>query len=143
MRINISSLRCGECGHKGLKMTNLSGWYRTPYRDIPNLLLTSDIELPVCPHCKNVVFFGDHGKKLDMALASSLEDLTIGLLKEVMRAHKITAKQLSKVIGVTPEYLSMLQNRKKHASFQLVQLLLVLKNEQGLYEKLSDHWNIS
>lgn len=142
MAQDIKKLRCGECGHRGLVWKDLNSWYEAPIYSFPKVKITKSIKMPTCPKCSNVVIFGNLGENLSVALEQSVCDLTVSIIEETMEKCGLTARKLSKILGVTPEYLSMLQHRKKVASFQLVQLLLVLRDDPSTYTKLAKFWKI-
>ncbi len=142
MSISIKKLRCGECGHVGLVMKDLANWYRTPYRDFPNVLITEPVEMPVCSKCNNLIIPGDRSKDFDEAIEKSIEKFVTNTLKDILSIGGMTGKKLAKLIGVTPEYISMLLNHKKKASFQLTQLLLLIKLYPKLKTDLGIFWGI-
>lgn len=143
MSINIKKLRCGECGHVGLVMKDLANWYKTPYRDFHNVLVTESVKMPVCPECQNVIIPGDRSHFLDVAVERSIDDFVTKTLDAVLSLKGMTGRKLAKLTGVTPEYISMLLNHKKRPSFQLTQILLLIKLHPKLTNELSNFWGIS
>ena len=142
MTIKMQKLRCGECGHVGLAMKDLAHWYKTPYRDFPNVTITESVEMPVCPECNNVIIPGDRSKFLDKAAETSLDNFVSITLNSVLSLKGMTGRKLAKLVGVTPEYISMILNHKKRASFQLTQLLLLIKLHPKLRNDLAVFWGI-
>jgi hypothetical protein len=132
----LEKMRCGECGHLGLEMKNMKGEYRSPWKDFRCVLLSRDLELPRCPHCGNVVFNGTMGDALNQALELSVRDSISALLRQVMSRGELSGKRLSQILGVTPEYFSMLLTGKKTGSFQLAQMLRALCMHPELIEDL-------
>jgi hypothetical protein len=128
-------LRCGECGHRGLIEKNVRDWWGFPWKDYPHVKIQVDFNLPVCPCCNNVVIPGNAVHGLDDALEKSILKSISFLLFGIKEKYKMSFKEIGKLIGITPQYMSMIVNEKKIPSYHFVQLLrIILKHPEILDE---------
>ena len=67
----IKKLRCGECGSRNIKPTNVKGSF-FPHKQYSKVLLTVDLVLNVCVDCDNQIHIGGDGVKIDIALEESI-----------------------------------------------------------------------
>lgn len=64
-------LRCGECGSRNIKLSNVKGRV-FPYKQYSKVKLAVDLFLNVCLDCNNYIELGSDSRKIDEALKESL-----------------------------------------------------------------------
>lgn len=136
------SLRCGECGHRGLMLKNVEREYQAPWADFPKLRLSVPLELPCCPQCGNVVIPGDEVSRLNMAMEESAKKLVQALIDEVQKLCGLSGRGLARLLGVTPEHLSTVAHGRKRPSFQMAQTLLIFRSHPEIVGELQDYWRL-
>jgi DNA-binding transcriptional regulator YiaG len=136
-------LRCGECGERKFEQKNVKGQFSTPWRDFPRAFLTQDLHLPVCGNCGNYAIEGDEAEQLDAAIEASVRDQASQFIEVIKAKANITGVKLAKLVGVTPEYLSMLSNHKNTPSYQVWNMLKLIANDpKKLTAELDPDWDI-
>lgn len=138
--VSLERLRCGECGHRGLIVVEQKGRYARPWKAFPRVHLQVPLELPSCPQCGNVVPLGDDAARVDAAMETSTKMMAATLISTVLEDCGITARELARYLGITPEYLSALSTQKKAPSFQLYQMLLIIRKHPEVIGDLREHW---
>jgi hypothetical protein len=138
----LEKIRCGECGRKDVTEQNVRDRWGMPWRDFPFVKVESDLVLPMCSHCGNVIIPASAVDTIDNALQNAIQNLTKTLLSEIKKKHGLKLVNIAKLTGVTPEYLSMLLNKKKVPSFQLIQLLTILRLHPEMVPELSTPWHL-
>lgn len=64
---NKNNHRCTECGHGTIQMTAKAG-RTSPYRDMQEVPIPADFEIPTCDHCGNEWIDEDTAEALDRVL---------------------------------------------------------------------------
>jgi DNA-binding transcriptional regulator YiaG len=138
-----TKLRCGECGERRFERQNVKGQFSTPWRDFPHAYLTKDLRLLVCGNCANYAIDDDDADQIDLAMDASVRDQTSQFIDVIKSKANITAMKLASLVGITPEYLSMIYNGKRTPSFQVWNLLkLVATDPVKLTAELDPGWDI-
>ena len=140
--VKPESLRCGECGHRGLTLKNIERNYQAPWADFPKLRLSVPLELPCCPQCGNVIIPGDAVSRLNGAMEESAKKLVQGLIDEVQTLCGLKGRELARLLGVTPEHLSTVVHGRKRPSFQMAQTLFIFRSHPEIVPELRDHWRL-
>jgi DNA-binding transcriptional regulator YiaG/DNA-directed RNA polymerase subunit RPC12/RpoP len=136
--MTIDKIRCGECGHRGLVERNVRGWWGFPWKDYPYVTVQIDFNLPVCPKCNNVVIPGSAVRGLDDALEKSILKTISSLMLEIRETYHLTFKEIGRLIGVTPQYMSMVFNEKRIPSYHFVQLLRIIRKHPDIFEEMKN-----
>ena len=118
-----NSMRCGECGEKKLERVNVNGKFSAPYLDYPRAYLTTDLILPVCQNCGNHGIENNDAENIDHAMEESVRDQASQFLETIKARADVTGMRLAYILGVTPEYISIIQNKKKTPSFHFWNIL--------------------
>ena len=139
MPLKLSSMRCGECFTKGMELKDVAGWFQVPWKNYPKVTITKSYEMPVCPSCNNVIEGGGWGENLDKKIEESIREVTTDLIKTILRDNNLTSREFSKIVGITPEYLSSLVHEKTTPTYTLFQLLSLLCKEKGLISVIREN----
>jgi DNA-binding transcriptional regulator YiaG len=136
-------LRCGECGERKFHRQNVRGKFSTPWRDFPRAYLTKDLSILVCAQCNNYAIAGDDAERMDLAMNASVCDQASQFIEVIKAKANITGIKLASLIGITPEYLSMISNGKRTPSFQVWNLLKIIATDPvKLTTELDPTWDI-
>ena len=137
------NLRCGECGEKKFEARNVRGDFYAPWRDFPRAYLTKDLVLPVCGNCGNYAIVDDEAERMDLAMDASVRDQASQFIDIIKSKANINAVKLASLLGITPEYLSMLSNQKNTPSYRIWNMLkLVATDPKKLTLELDPNWDI-
>ncbi|MCX6128100.1 MAG: hypothetical protein NTX25_03430 [Proteobacteria bacterium] len=99
--------------------------------------------LPVCGNCGNYAIIDDEAEKIDQAMEASVRDQASQFIDIIKSKADITAIKLSELVGVTPEYLSMLSNQKNTPSYRTWNMLkLIATDPKKLTQELDPNWDI-
>jgi len=138
-----TKLRCGECGERKFKRQNVKGKFSAPWRDFPCAYLTKNLDLLICGNCDNYAIIDDDADKMDVAMDASVRDQTSQFIDVIKSKADISSIKLASIIGITPEYLSMIYNAKRTPSFQVWNFLkLVATDPVKLTAELDPTWDI-
>lgn len=126
---DFSHAQCGECGERQFIYKNLKDSYKTRWKDFPKITISVDFTAWECQICKNVAFSGSDLDSLDNAANESIRIQASAFIDVIKSRSKITSKKLSTILGVSPEYLSVINSKTKTPSFQLWNLLRVISQD--------------
>ena len=136
-------LRCGECGERKFEEQNVRGKFSAPWRDFPRAYLTKDLLLPICANCGNYAIVDDEAERMDETMEASVRDQASQFIDIIKSKADVTAVKLASLIGVTPEYISMLSNRKNTPSYQIWNMLkLIATDPKKITTELDPNWDI-
>jgi len=124
-------------------MKNVQGRWGMPCGHFPFVKVTTPLELPECPQCGNVVLPGDVFDAVDAALQTSTLTLVKNDLDFLKTEMGLNYKFIARILGITPEYLSMVLNGKKNPSFGLVQMLRMYRNHPEAIGEAEKFWKIA
>ena len=128
---------------KKFEARNVRGDFYTPWRDFPRAYLTKDLVLPVCGNCGNYAIVDDEAERIDLAMEASVRDQASQFIDIIKSKANINAVKLASLLGVTPEYLSMLSNQKNTPSYRIWNMLkLVSTDPKKLTLELDPNWDI-
>ena len=72
--MNLNQRRCGNCGKKGFSLQNVKGKHKQPWRKHSMVLVTVDLELPVCLSCGKVAISSiEDSRNIDLAIETSIK----------------------------------------------------------------------
>ncbi len=129
-------MRCGECGNKNLKLENIKGTTH-PWKDFVGVELLQDQEVLVCQNCKNKVLSLKNINELERNIRNTLHEKTCAAIKRLAKELGLTQEQLAVSLGVTPEYVSKVKNKKAILSFTLFNLLQSFSIHPDLISQLT------
>jgi hypothetical protein len=117
--------RCGQCGSKEIKESDIKG-KSFPFRDFPGVLLVKSARFAQCQDCGEVLLNLHDTKKLDALLEESITLQINQFIDTVMNREKCKQSDVAAHIGVSPEYLSEIKSGRKLPKFQTFNFLKTL-----------------
>jgi transcriptional regulator with XRE-family HTH domain len=85
-----------------------------------------------------VVIPGSAVRGLDDALEKSILKTISSLMLEIRETYHLTFKEIGRLIGVTPQYMSMVFNEKRIPSYHFVQLLRIIRKHPDIFEEMKN-----
>lgn len=125
--------RCGECGSKDVSLKNIKG-SEFPWKDYPSVTLLFDMNVLVCGHCGNQILGSKDIAALDENIVQSINQKQKEAIEALVKLG-VEQKTLARILGKSPEYISMLKNGAKQASFSLFVQLQIFKDVPSFIEK--------
>ena len=137
MNTNDVAGSCAECG-KLVRLLKGSGRTREYVRGVP-LPIPDDFLIPTCTSCGETYITEDVSSKLDPILKKQYLKLQSEhfrrLTNILMRRHGITQREIVRVCGITPSYLSHVLAGKRQASTTLTRLLEAFVDSRSEFER--------
>lgn len=91
--------------------------------------LTKELELPVCGNCGNYAIVDDEAERMDLAMEASVRDQASQFIDIIKAKAGIKGTNLASLLGVTPEYISMLSNKKNTPSYLIWSMLKLVATD--------------
>ena len=134
---------CPECGIGMVRPTAAHG-RRWPYRNIPDLLLSSEFQIPTCDHCGAEWIGRDEGAQLDRLLSTEYRN---ALCHKAEWAINEIGKcmpqiELEPLLGLSAGYVSKLRHGKT-PSAPLVACLVLIANDLARAEEIKAGWQMA
>jgi hypothetical protein len=85
--------------------------------------LTKELELLDCGNCGNYAIIDDEAERIDLAMEASVRDQASQFIYIIKAKAGIKGTNLASLLGVTPEYISMLSNKKNTPSYLIWSML--------------------
>ena len=137
-----TKLRCGECGKRRFEQQNVKGKFSSPWRDFPRAFLTKDLTILVCNNCGNYAIVGNDAGNVDQAMTASVRNQTAQFIDVIKSKADITSVKLASLVGVTPEYLSMLANEKKTPTYRIWNILkIIARDPKRITTEMDPEWD--
>ena len=124
---------CGTCGEGTIRPRNVRGMVMD-HRDDPAVRVRSDLVLPLCDVCGEMIFTKESARALDEALEASYvakrRKMQCALIND-LRRRGFTQRQIESFASVSPGYLSKLRKGKiaSGSTFRLLYLLHAMPDE--------------
>ncbi len=134
--------RCRECGVGQVRLLARPG-RRTPHRNMANLSVPADLEIPTCDQCGTEWFDEATAQRVDAALEPIYrEELRHRVRKAIVVISAcISQQRLEAMLGLSQGYLSKLKSGDRDPSPELVsELALIARDPQGRVRELLDFW---
>lgn len=125
--------RCGDCGHVGFLKKDMAGILSVPHKEFPSVLITQSCLLWVCEKCNEVgLFSGDLKAEV---IEASIREQTAIFLSVALKKTNMKATKLATLLGVTPQYLSMLRNGTKTPGYSIWNTLRMIAEDPSAMKK--------
>lgn len=138
----MTAYECPACAQGMVAMRRGKGRV-FPYKQVPELEIKEDFEIPTCDACGEMFISATVAKKLD----AHLEERYLQVLTDAAKTaiSKLTAhwpqQELEQLLGLSHGYLSKLKRGRKEPSPALVSELLILAHDPAKrITELRQHW---
>ena len=134
--------RCHECGVGHVQLLARPGRL-TQHRNMANLAVPANLEIPTCDHCGAEWFDAATAKRVDAALESIYrEELRQRVRKAIaVISACISQQRVEGLLGLSQGYLSKLKAGDRDPSPELVsELALLARDPRGRVRELLDYW---
>jgi len=127
-------IHCVECGKGKISPTAKKG-RKTSYKNLKNLPVPNDLEIPTCNKCGAEYFDKAHAVAIDRALEpvyqQELQIRAAALLEKLTKSN-VTQSKLEALLGLSHGYLSKVRSGARQPSPMLVSCLrLVAADPEG------------
>jgi hypothetical protein len=128
----MSLKRCGQCGSKEIKESDVKG-KSFPFRDFPAALVVKSAKFLQCQKCGETILSVSDTKKMDSLLEESITLQINHFIDTVMTRENCKQSDVAAHIGVSPEYLSEIKSGRKIPKFQTFNFLKTLACEPSSF----------
>ena len=122
--------RCGVCGNAELRFDDVSAFFELSWRGFYGLKGNVPMYSWHCTSCGEILRQATDSWSYDAIAEEAVREKVAAALRDATRRSGMTARQLGTLLGVTPEYLSMLASRKKTGSLLLWKALRLVADRQ-------------
>lgn len=131
--------KCGNCGSKKVESKDQysKGF---PFRDYPLVFLETNLKIKECLDCGELVISLKDSKNLNEAILNSI-NININKYINIFKERGIKQKELAKILGVSPEYLSEIKSGRKQPAFLLFNFLKTLAYSKESLEIATPDFN--
>lgn len=136
--------RCRECGVGRVRLLATPNRY-SAYRTLPRVEVPADLELPTCDNCGTEWLDETYASRLDAALEeayrSEMGTRVLAALNSIVST--MPQRDLERLVGLSPGYLSKLRSRDRVPRPDLVALLTLLANDVERINEVKQLWRDS
>lgn len=128
--------RCGNCGGKVFERRSLKGRVY-PYKDHLRVPLLYDYSVQVCTECNAEVLSNKDVWELNELLEASVKGLAKKSIEDLVASGGVLQKDVARMIGQTPEYISMLKSGAKAPRASTLALLRIYAKHPSVMEEFT------
>jgi hypothetical protein len=118
--------RCGVCGNADLRFGDVSAFCELSWHGFKGLKGNVPMHSWHCTSCGEILRQATDSWSYDAIAEEAVRAKIAAALREAAERTGMNARQMGALLGVTPEYLSMLASRKKTGSLLLWKALRLL-----------------
>lgn len=127
--------RCGQCGSRNIALESARGKF-FPYKSFSRVKLGSDLNLPTCQDCGNVMFAEGDSARLDGALESTILASAQNYVENILKKTEWKQNEMADYIGFTPVYISEIKNGKRLPEARTLNYFKILSECPGALEMI-------
>ena len=127
---SVRPRQCGVCGNAELRFDDVSAFCELSWRGFRGLKGNVPMYSWHCTSCGEILRQAMDAWSYDAIAEVAVREKVAAALRDAALRSGMTARQLGTLLGVTPEYLSMLASRKKTGSLLLWKALRLVADRQ-------------